>query len=166
MEICQGFHWSKTSRNTSVTWNLSGEDMWSMWSVGDWSMGLQRQLKKKRVNVILKALDFRVVIATLCCKYCQTSSCSPENTRPLSIARVTSMCFTYGVAVRVVGPFAIIPPKSQNRHKLSTFLYLYYKWRYWYKLCELKYLCTFKHFKGTELGRTLLLSEGLHCKHL
>lgn len=52
---------------------------------------------------------------------------SPENTRPLSIARVTSICFTYDVAVRVVGPFDIIPPKSQNRHKLSTFLYLYYK---------------------------------------
>lgn len=52
---------------------------------------------------------------------------STENTGPLSIARVTSICFTYGVPVKVVGPLNFIQPKYQNLHKLSTFLYLYYK---------------------------------------
>lgn len=43
--------------------------------------GFTETAEKKKVNVILKPLDFRVVIATLCCKYCQTSSCFPLKTR-------------------------------------------------------------------------------------
>lgn len=52
---------------------------------------------------------------------------SPENMGPLSIPRVTSVCFTYDVPVRIVGPLNFIQHKYQNLHELSTFLYLYYK---------------------------------------
>lgn len=166
MENFQSFHWSKTSRNATTTWNLSCWVHVNHVEYKGLSYGFT-ETAEKRVSVILKTFE------------CQSHYCYslmevlpdflmfyPENPGPLSTARVTSICFTYGVPVRVVGPLNIMQPKYQNLHKLSTFLYLYYKWRYWYELCELKDLCTCKYLKGTELGLELLFSEGLQCKHL
>lgn len=87
-------------------------------------MDLQRQWKKSERNIKTSGFQSR---------YCYSLMeelpdflvFSPENMEPLSIPRVTSVCFTCDAPVRIVGPLNFI--KYQNLHKLSTFLYLYYK---------------------------------------